>query len=270
MRAFPFLPRASGVFPLRLADAQFTARTTTPLRKEVVDAACVALTHSRNAHFRKTPMNTASLIHSLALVTLTAAIAPSTASAAIVSVSGSATLLGAAPVSALYGALVGPPAYCWDEQPSILTTGTNVNITANGFYTGFTPYSALAAGTFASHMIHFDASSGVASVTGSATFSSPILAVLYENTLLSATDAIFGAPGTTYATGDPFRSSTAQLVSTQLLVSGNTLNFTLWANSAAWPNRMMQVRVFTDGTVPAPGAMALLGLAGLAARSRRR
>ncbi len=203
---------------------------------------------------------------SLALI----AAATTTASASITSVSGSATQLGVAPVSALYGALIGPPAYCWDEQPSVTTAGTLVNLTANGFYTGATPYSGTVAGTFASHMIHFDASSGVALASGSVTFSSAILAVIYENVLLDATDATFGAPGTVYDTFDPFRSTGAALMQTQLLVAGNTLTFDLWAAQAAWPNRMMQVRVLTDGTVPAPGAIALLGLAGFVSRSRRR
>jgi MYXO-CTERM domain-containing protein len=53
-------------------------------------------------------------------------------------------------------------------------------------------------------------------------------------------------------------------------VSGNTLAFTLWANSsAAWPNKMAQLRILTDA-VPGPGAAALLGLAGLAGRRTRR
>ncbi len=212
----------------------------------------------------KTPTHTLTLA-SLALATATA----STASAAITGVGGSAVQIGA-PASAVYGSLPGPPAYCWDEQTSVLTSGTNVNLTANGFCTGPTPYFGVAAGTFSSHMVHFDASSGVANVTGSVTFSSAILAVIYENTLLDATDGLFGAGGTTYATFDPLRSNTAQLMQSQITVAGNTLNFTLWANGAAWPNRMFGMRVLTDGTVPAPGAMALLALAGVATRTRRR
>jgi MYXO-CTERM domain-containing protein len=35
-------------------------------------------------------------------------------------------------------------------------------------------------------------------------------------------------------------------------------------------NRMSELRVLTDGTVPTPGALALLGLAGVAARRRKR
>ena len=105
----------------------------------------------------KTPSHMLSLA-SLALATLSTTLSTTAASAAITSVSGATVFLGAAPINANYGALIGPPAYCWDEQTGVLTSGTNVNLTANGFYTGATPYFGVAAGTFASHMVHFDAS----------------------------------------------------------------------------------------------------------------
>lgn len=188
---------------------------------------------------------------------------------AITSVAGQAVQI-APPVSALYTALPGPPAFCWDEQSGVSSTALLVNTIGNGTFTGGSWGPTLAAGVYDSHMIHFDASTGVAVVQGSVTFSGNIVAVIYENNLLDISDGLLGAPGTAYATGDPFRSHASALGTSSYTVAGNTLNFTLWANSfAAWPNKMAQLRVLTDGTVPAPGAVALLGLAGLVGRRRR-
>ena len=188
---------------------------------------------------------------------------------AITSVAGQALQI-APPTNALYTALPGPPAFCWDEQSGVTSTALLVNTIGNGTFTGGSWGPTLAAGVYDSHMIHFDASTGVAVVQGSVTFSGNIVAVIYENNLLDISDGLLGAPGTTYATGDPFRSHSSALGTSSYTVAGNTLNFTLWANSfAAWPNKMAQLRVLTDGTVPAPGAVALLGLAGLVGRRRR-
>jgi len=188
---------------------------------------------------------------------------------AITSVAGQAVQI-APPTSALYGALPGPPAFCWDEQSGVTSTALLVNTIGNGTFTGGSWGPTLAAGVYDSHMIHFDASTGVAVVQGSVTFSGNIVAVIYENNLLDISDGLLGAPGTTYATGDPFRSHASALGASSYTVAGNTINFSLWANSiAAWPNKMAQLRVLTDGTVPAPGAVALLGLAGLVGRRRR-
>lgn len=190
------------------------------------------------------------------------------ASAAIVGTGGMCTFLGSPPVSALPGALIGPPAYCWDEQTNVNSTANVVNITSNGFYTGNTPNLGAVAGLFDSHIVHFDALSGVANVTGSVTFNQAIVAVIYDESLLSATDSTFGAGGTTYDTGNFFRSSSGNILgNSQLLVSGNTLWFDLWAFAPA--NYMSEIRVLTHA-VPTPGSLALMGLGGLAVSRRRR
>ncbi|MEY3142596.1 MAG: hypothetical protein RLY21_1089 [Planctomycetota bacterium] len=191
------------------------------------------------------------------------------ASAAITSVSGQAVQI-APPVSAVYTALPGPPAFCWDEQSGVSSSALLVNTIGNGTFTAGSWGPTVAGGVFDSHMIHFDASTGVAVVQGTVAFSGNIVAVIYENNLLDISDGTLGAFGTTYATGDPFRSHSTNLGTTSYTVAGNTLTFTLWANSfAAWPNKMAQLRVLTD-SIPAPGAAALLGLAGIAGRRNRR
>ena len=205
--------------------------------------------------------------------TIVSAVAPlalaAAASAAITSVSGQAVLI-APPVNATYGSLPGPPVLCWNEQSGVSSTALLVNTVGNGTFTGGSYGPTVAGGVFDSHMLHFDASTGVAVAQGSVTFNGNIVGVIYENNLLDISDGPLGFGGTTYATGDPFRSMTSILGTTSYSVSGNTLNFTLWANSSpAWPNKMVQLRVLTDA-VPAPGVAALLGLAGLAGRKGRR
>lgn len=193
----------------------------------------------------------------------------SVAHGAITSVGGQAVQI-APPASALYTALPGPPAYCWNELSGVSSTALLVNTIGNGTFTGGSWGPTVAGGVFDSHMIHFDAGQGVAVVQGTVTFSGNIVAVIYENNLLDISDGLLGAPGTTYATGDPFRSHASALGASSYTVAGNTISFTLWASgSAAWPNRMAELRVLTDGTVPAPGAAALIGLAGLVGRRRR-
>ena len=198
-----------------------------------------------------------------------ALLAPIAANAAILSTSGQVVQI-APPASAVYGALPGPPAFAWNEASGVSSTAVLVNTLGNGTFTGGSYGPTVYAGVVDSHMIHFDASTGVAVVQGSVTFSSNIVAVIYENNLLDIGDGPLGAFGTTYATGDPFRSHSSMLGTTSYTVAGNVLTFTLWANSSpAWPNKMAELRVLTDA-VPGPGAAALLGLAGLAGRRGRR
>lgn len=205
----------------------------------------------------------------LAIATALATLAlVGTADGAITSVSGQAVQI-APPASAVYGALAGPPAFCWNEQSGVSSSALLVNTVGNGVYTGGSYGPVLAGGVFDSHMVHFDAAQGVAVVQGSVTFSGTIVAVIYENTLLDISDGPLGAGGTTYATGNPLRSHSSALGSSSYTVAGNTLSFVLWASSTpTWPNDMAQLRVLTD-SVPTPGALALLGLAGLAGRRRR-
>lgn len=215
-----------------------------------------------------TPSATRPLALSAAAIAA-ALLAPIAANAAILSTSGQVVQI-APPASAVYGALPGPPAFAWNEASGVSSTAVLVNTLGNGTFSGGSYGPMVYAGVVDSHMIHFDASTGVAVVQGSVTFSSNIVAVIYENNLLDISDGPLGAFGTTYATGDPFRSHSSMLGTTSYTVAGNVLTFMLWANSSpGWPNQMAELRVLTDA-VPGPGAAALLGLAGLAGRRGRR
>lgn len=206
---------------------------------------------------------------SLLVAGLLAAVGATGAHASITGVSGAATLLGSPPLSALPGSLIGPPAYCWNEQTNVTFSALAVNLTINpGTYTGPTPNFGTVSGAFDSHFIHFDASSGVANVTGSVTFFSTIVAVIYDGALLDLTDGTLGSFGTVYDTFDPFRSySGGVLNNSTIQLVGNTLNFDLWA--LAPTNFMSELRVLTHA-VPTPGSLALMGMGGLMYARKRR
>jgi hypothetical protein len=207
-----------------------------------------------------------SLLAPIALATLALA---TPASAAITSVSGQALQIAPPPITAS-GALAGPPAYCWNEQSGAFSTALLANTIGNGSWTGGSFGPVVVGGVFDSHMIHFDAASGVAVAQGSVTFSGNIIAVIYENNLLDISDGPLGAFGTSYLTGNPLRSHSTNLGASSYTVTGNTLNFVLWANAfAGHPNYIAELRVLTQ-SIPGPGAAALLGLAGIAGRRNRR
>lgn len=207
---------------------------------------------------------------SLVLAALTAAAGTAThATAAITAVSGNTTWLGSPPASAMPGALAGNNAFTWNEQSGVLLSNLTVNILgSSGTYTGNTPYLNSLSGTFDSHFIHFDNASGIAFVNGSVTFSTKIVAVIYQDALLNISDPILGSFGTVYPTNMPGRSYGPALGATSITLATNTLFFNIFANAAAF--RLEELRVITEHAVPAPGALALVGMGGLVMARRRR
>ncbi|MCE9619239.1 MAG: hypothetical protein K8R92_04955 [Planctomycetes bacterium] len=188
------------------------------------------------------------------------------ANAAITGVGGSVNWLGVNPPSAVMGNLTGSLAYAWDEQTGYSSTALPVNLTAPGVYTGPTMNFSLAAGSFDSHMIHFDPGTP-AFCSGSVTFSGPIIAVIYDQQLLTISDLTLGALTTTYDTGNPFRSFSSNALGFSIVAySGNTLSFNFVPDPAM---QMYEMRVLTH-TVPAPGAAGLLAMTGLVGARRRR
>lgn len=211
-------------------------------------------------------------IDSLSNAVALALIATSSASAAIIGTNPGSVQI-APPVSAQFGALAGPPIYCWDEQQNVVIPagGIPVNTLGSGLWTGPGANSGTYSGIAVdSHMIHFDATAGVSNANSGITFSSSIVAVIYENTLLAATDGFLGSPTTTYEPLTGLRSCGASLFQSWFQVTGNHIKVSMWASTPGLPNRMMQLRVLTESNVPAPGALALLGLAGAVGGRRRR
>jgi len=202
-------------------------------------------------------------------ISLPALLLAGNAGAAITGTTGAFQQI-APPAAAVLGALpANPAAYCWDEQSGVALSGLLVNTVGPGVFSGPNgPFSI--SGIFDSHFIHVDPTANFGTPVGTISFSTNIVAVIYEGALLDPTDASLGAPSTFYPTGDPLRSHGPVINPSQFTVAGNTISLDLWAyGSAIYPNRMVQMRVITE-TIPAPGALAMAALAGAAGLGRRR
>lgn len=200
------------------------------------------------------------VVRSFIAVSLLAAAA---ASANIVSVAGMTTQIGPPPAANPFG-LNGPNAYAFNEQQGVFVPPTPVNMLNNPGTSG-APVPGFFTGLVDSHLIHFAPLIFPGNnAIGSVTFSQPIVAVIWDQNLLDLSDPIVGAGGTAYPTFDPVRGMMAPSF---LSVNVNVLHFDLWTTLAGTVD-YEQVRVYTRH-IPAPGAMALLGLAGVIARRRR-
>lgn len=202
------------------------------------------------------------------LTTLVALSLAAAANAAITGNSGMTTYLAVPPVNAQPLNLTGNTAYCWNEQSAVSSSATVVNLVTAGTYTGTAPNIGVISGVFDSHFIHFDPGATPGGVGGTVQFSAAIRGIIYDENLLSISDPTFGSGGTTYATGNPFRSTNSNALGGNVIsFAGNVINFQL----GVFPgqvNRMVEIRVLTD-VVPTPGT-GVLALAGSVLAMRRR
>lgn len=190
------------------------------------------------------------------------ALASSTASGAITGVTGQATFLGASPLSCVPGALSGPTAYAWDEQSNVpLSLIANM---VNNPGASNAPIPGALVGQYDSHFIHWEWDTTTFFVNGTVTFSAPIVGVDFRPLDLDATD-IYGAFGTVYPTGYPFRGLTTNPPSS-FSINANVLSFHF--NTQVPAVDVVQLRVFT--AVPAPGVAGVAAMAGLVGLRRRR
>lgn len=191
------------------------------------------------------------------------------AGASITGVSGTTTWLGANPPNAQAFNLTGPNVYAWDEQAAAVNS-IGINLFGNGVYTGFSPYFAgfLTSPGVQSHILHYDPVNNPIAAAGSVTFSGTILGVIFDESLLTATDGVLGSLGTLYDTGNPARSFGGNILgNSSLTIAGNTLNYQI-TPSPGQINRMFEIRVLT--LVPTPGAVSLASMAGLLTLRRHR
>ncbi|MGD9692193.1 MAG: hypothetical protein AB7G17_12215 [Phycisphaerales bacterium] len=182
---------------------------------------------------------------------------------AITSVAGTVTQIGA-PTLANWPTLTGPLADAWDEQQSVTLPAGGVFVdmlVSGGTMSSTSPTPGVVTGIVDSHMLHWSVGP-VPQATGTVTFNAPIEGVIYGDLLLDATDALLGAGGTTYPTGQVGRGMNFAGV---LTATGNQLHFNFIHATGAID--IEQVRVLTR--VPAPGGVCV-GMLGLAAAMRRR
>ncbi len=195
----------------------------------------------------------------LSALALCAPLAP----ASIVGTTGGVTPLGSPPAACGLGQLTGLTAYAWDEKQNVpLSLAVDM---VNNPGSSLTPTPGAISGVYSSHFLHFDGVPGVLGVTGTITFSGPIVAVIFRSQLLDLSDSPAGAPTTIYPTGYPFRGQGSTPPSF-ITVNSNVLSFNL--NTIVPNNWVTQYRVITQS--PAPGSAALLGIAGLVGARRRR
>lgn len=196
-------------------------------------------------------------------LTLAALVTASTATADITAVAGMTTLVGAPAMADQFG-LNGPNAYAFKEKQNFVIAATPVDMVNNPGNSG-APVAGAVVGLVDSHMIHFaPLNSPTFQAIGSVTFDGPIIGVSFTQPLLDVSDGPAGAGGTIYPTDNPIRSTQAPSF---FSINANVLTFDLFAMPGTAD--FEQIRVFTR-PIPAPGSMALLGLGGLLAATRRR
>lgn len=210
-------------------------------------------------------------VASLALVAGLSAVAPS-AHASIVGSSAGVSVI-AAPADARLNALTSlTVAHAWDEQQdALLPANLRIDAFAPGAYASQASLvnAFIPAGTrVASHYVHFDTPAGAAaSISGSVTFSTPIIGVIVQGDaqLVNWLDrSDFLSSGTLYDDALAFRGLEMDSAdSFAISPDGLTLSFTFAITEPG-----DRLRVITE--VPAPGAAAALGLAGLLVTRRRR
>ena len=158
--------------------------------------------------------------------------------------------------------------YFWEEKTNVtLSEALSVDIInpvgmydrANVSYKG----DDLPAGTYNSYIIHADKQGDNETFSGSITLDSKIVAILYKGPGLNDTDSIFGATGTTYATGSTRRFELDGDVNWfEVSADGRTLSFQNYV-----PHDLDNLRMIT---VPEPATLMLLGLGALTLRKRKK
>ncbi len=205
------------------------------------------------------------------------ALAASSVSASIISTSGQTSLI-ARPADAQLGSLTdNSVAFVWNEAQGIaIGSALTIDAAAPGQYTSalsFSVGSIPAGSVLSSHLVHFDTVGGAAhTVDGSITLDGIIVGVIAWNrpgaVHLDASDAAFGL-GTLFSVGvnrrgvfDVGDGTAGDEDFFSISPDRQTLSFHLEVSSP-----FDQVRVLT--MVPAPSAVALLGMVGLLGLRRR-
>jgi len=223
-----------------------------------------------NLHIRRLAARAVALVMPCAILA-----GPNSVSASIIDTTGSAHLISA-PTSVEVGALENNHrTQVFSEQQGVTLAGNlHVDITTAGIYASpqdCTPGTLEAGMTVSSYLIHQDAIGhrGYILLHGSVTFDEAIVGVMVESDTLDASDAILGSPDTLYPTGSaPLRHLDFPQAADRITISQDmhTIVYDLQTQVA-----LDHIRILTaPATVPGPGSLALLVVAGLTALSRRR
>ena len=215
-----------------------------------------------------------------ALFCLLAMVLPATGQASeILNVSGALTILPTTPPSLIEEAVESDTEIAVVEELSgmMLTAALTVNITGPGSYAG-SPSGLGVTDTVAAgervdfYMLHFDSidatdggQTGQVNLSGSITFTAPILGVIADQSELDATDGFVSAIA--LPTGAAFRAASER--NDAFTLSPDMMTLTL-DNLRLSSNVLDQMRVVVSAPEPSTASLALLGLVGLAIGGRRR
>ncbi len=195
--------------------------------------------------------------------------------AGVVSTSGNITA-AAMPGSLINNAMTSNSALflLTESQGVTLSSDIGVDIQQSGSYSWFSRRAlasvsgTISAGTSVnSYLLHFDPARGIRRVSGIVTFAEPIVGLMVRGASLNATDAILGAPGTSYESGT-FRGSDS--IFDKLTLSSDSMSLSV--DRMLSFGSMDQVRIVTASAVPEPPtvALALLGLVAIGWSNRDR
>ncbi|MDJ0660362.1 MAG: Ig-like domain-containing protein, partial [Crocosphaera sp.] len=142
-----------------------------------------------------------------------------------------------------------------EQSGLVLPSDLDVNITLPGNVTGSgsTSPGTVASGTVInSYFLHFDPiARNTATISGSITFNSDVIGVIFGNNLLNNTDSLLGASDTIYSTGLSDRAvDIAYYDDLALSEDLRTLSFDLRASDF-----VDQLRVITEATLEATGTI---------------
>ena len=209
-----------------------------------------------------------------ALVTAIAALllAP-LAQAGVIGTTGDANLIGA-PAAAtknaagLSNSAGGSDSYVWFESAGALASDQTVDTDAAGTLLSDPGNVVISAGTYVeSYMLYFDVlGNSQGASNGSITFSSDVLGIMGNASLLRTSHGSLGNAGTSYITG----SNSFQGIwdsngdSVTLSADLRTVSFNFTVGTA-----IDTIRILTAETVPTPAPLALLLVGALALLRRR-
>ncbi len=184
------------------------------------------------------------------------------ASAALVASTGNVVVLASPPASVELGQLTSNEhGFVFTERTCAVLTGNLAVDVVNpvGTYseTQVQPGTIPAGTKVDSYLVHLDeATNQGLALNGSLTFDRPVLGLIFLVPTLNASDAVVGAPATTYPTGStPSRGY--ELASDRVQVSANRRTVT-FSSSVGTPGFQDDLRIITEGTCtgrpqPPPG-----------------